>query len=72
MTDSTNSEPEIPSEISEAANAATNQILPPKSKQLYDSTYKNLQNWKKVKNINEALFSETVLLAYFFKIIKII
>ena len=38
MTDSTNSEPEIPSEISEAANAATNQILPPKSKQLYDST----------------------------------
>lgn len=57
------SENSNPSDIENAASSAISLLIPTKSKDKYESTYKIFQKWcdeKKVTNINEK-----VLLAYF-------
>lgn len=50
-------------EIAEAANAAIQNLLPPKSRKLYDAAYKNFKFWCTEKNVTNV--SENVMLAFF-------
>lgn len=53
----------LPTEIVEAAEAATLSLLPEKSKKTYDNAYRRFEDWCHLKNVNG--INETVLLAYF-------
>ncbi|KAJ8979072.1 hypothetical protein NQ317_011473 [Molorchus minor] len=50
-------------EIVEAANIAISNLLPTKSRSLYDIAYNRFKKWCAEKNIQ--VYSENVLLAYF-------
>lgn len=52
-----------PPDIVEAAAATINNLLPEKSKGIYEQHYRQFMDWRKIKNINS--FSENVLVAYF-------
>lgn len=56
-----------PPEIRQAVAEATKNLIPSKSKALYDSTYSNFTSWKERKKGNT---SEKVLLAYFHELSK--
>lgn len=67
-TDSTDEEEYscTPPEVCEAAYIASLDLLPKKSKTLYESCYKTFQDWEKTSNTKSC--SERVLLAYFKKL----
>ncbi|KAJ8911028.1 hypothetical protein NQ315_016597 [Exocentrus adspersus] len=50
-------------EIVEAANIAISNLLPTKSRSLYDIAYNRFKKWCAEKNVQ--VYSENVLLAYF-------
>lgn len=52
-----------PEEIVEAANTASMNLLPEKSKEQYLKEYQQFMNWRNEKDVNS--FTERVLLAYF-------
>lgn len=54
----------IPPDVEEAANRATLDLLPQKSRQQYDIAYKRLIEWCKMKKVADK-FTENILLAYF-------
>lgn len=54
----------VPLDIEQAANRATLDLLPQKSKQQYDIAYSRFMQWCKSKKV-EGKFSETVFLAFF-------
>lgn len=54
----------VPSDIEQAANRATLDLLPQKSRQQYDIAYNRFMQWCKSKKV-EGKFSETVFLAFF-------
>lgn len=55
----------LPAEIEEAANKATFELLPSKSKQQYEFSYDRFLKWCDQKNVSGKEASEKVLLAYF-------
>lgn len=57
------SEDSISSDIEEDAKAAISNLLPKKSKELYELAYKKFKNWCELKKVK--MVSENVLLAYF-------
>lgn len=57
-----------PPELVKSAATAINNLLPKKSKNLYQNVYSNFMDWKASKNANS--FSENVILAYFNEISK--
>ncbi|KAJ8985521.1 hypothetical protein NQ317_019904, partial [Molorchus minor] len=57
-------------EIVEAANIAISNLLPTKSRSLYDIAYNRFKKWCAEKNVQ--VYSENVLLAYFTKFPKLI
>jgi hypothetical protein len=67
MSDSEDSS--LPSDVEEVAKGAISNLLPNKSRQIYESTYKNFEKWCDSKKIK--IVSETVLLAYFAKKTKV-
>lgn len=54
----------LPPEIQEAANRATLDLLPEKSRQQYDIAYNGFIEWSQLKKV-EGKFSESVFLVYF-------
>lgn len=50
-------------EITEAANAVVVNLLPEKSRKLYEAAYKSFKNWCVEKNVEN--FTENVMLVYF-------
>lgn len=61
--------PNTPPHIVEAANLATLDLLPVKSKARYEKEYELFMKWRQVKSINS--FSESVLLAYLSELAKV-
>lgn len=61
---------EVPADIQEAANRATLDLLPSKSRQQYDIAYNRFMEWCKLKKV-EGKFSESVFLAFFMEKSKI-
>lgn len=55
-------ESSIPMEILEAAESARSEVLPAKSKKIYEKAYKTFKNWQISKKSTK--MSESVLLAY--------
>ncbi|CAH0545791.1 unnamed protein product [Brassicogethes aeneus] len=55
-------------ELEELANSANNSVIPAKSKQLYEDSYKRFVKYCEEQQADD--FSESVLLAYFFKLSK--
>lgn len=62
------SEAGTPPSVIEAANSASNDILPDKSRERYEFVYKKFMDWRNGNQINS--FSENVLLAYVGKLSK--
>lgn len=60
----------IPHEISEAAKAATYELLPLKSRERYELVYNLFQKWKNDKNVHT--INEEVILAYLMEKSKIL
>lgn len=58
-----NSESSTPPEILEAANAASMELLPLKSRQRYENEYIKFNTWRQEKGVKNC--SENVMLAYF-------
>lgn len=54
-------------EIAEIANTTCEQILPPQSKEKYNSVYLRFQTWRKTKNVP---ISENVMLTYFTELME--
>ena len=52
-----------PPEISAKALEVSNNLLPHKSRKMYEKFYRQFMDWRKTKSINS--FSENVLLVYF-------
>lgn len=57
-----------PPEVAESANSASLNLLPEKSRSLYEKTYAEFISWCNEKQVKH--YSETVLLAYFSDIAK--
>ncbi|XP_023311993.1 uncharacterized protein LOC111691272 isoform X2 [Anoplophora glabripennis] len=55
--------PSTPPHISEKAENAVQNILPQKSKKVYEKLYQRFMDWRNTNNIST--FSENVLIAYF-------
>lgn len=53
-------------EIENAANAATEDLVPSKSRKVYETVFEDFEKWSKEKGATDN-FSEKVLLAYFFE-----
>ena len=58
-----------PPEVVEAASAAIGDLVPTKSKKIYEAAYQKFVTWCNSKNIN--VYSENVLLAYFLEMMKL-
>lgn len=58
----------IPENILQQANDVVDDILPDKSRENYERTYKKFVEWKEGEKIGTNNFTETVLLAYFGKL----
>lgn len=54
-----------PPEIRALAQTAVENLLPPKSRDRYETCYKNFNRWKEENSISMNSLSENVLLAYF-------
>lgn len=54
---------ELPSDVTQRAENAINNLMPAKSKHKYEAAYQKFMNWLAVKKITT--LSDTVLLAYF-------
>ncbi|KAK5640666.1 hypothetical protein RI129_011477 [Pyrocoelia pectoralis] len=66
MSDKSNSDDEItstPPDITEKAMVATNNLLPEKSRKIYEKFYNQFMEWRTKNNI--ASYSENVLIVYF-------
>lgn len=66
MDSSSSSESELPDDILNAAAAVDALIIPPDSKEIYDSEYNKFMEWRRLKNTRS--FEEKVLQAYFHEI----
>lgn len=55
----------VPNEIRKIAKEVIADLLPNKSRDVYEKSYDKLMEWKKTKKIAPNVFSEEVMLTYF-------
>mgnify|MGYP005980463671 CR=1 FL=1 len=63
MNTSENTGEDVPFDLSKAAAAATEELLPSKSKERYEKQFQIFEDWRRLKNVTS--LTEDVFLAYF-------
>lgn len=65
-----NYEEDLPPDVAEVAREVVLNLLPSKSREIYECAYKRFIKWCEEKNVKT--YSENVLLAYFFDLAKVL